>query len=192
MRRLWLFIAIAAILLVSNDRATAEGNEVLPQPVDPAEFAMLWTNSPFARNVTPNASASEAAEYSLTGIVEIGSSQYVTVLNRKTNDRQMIGSGDDDENNRVVTINFASDPEKASATVIVNGKKYVVRYDPQLLAAAPAPPVPVTRAKPGAKKTTRRTVRPTTAGQGQPTPPGTSRVLRRRIIVPPSNRNPNQ
>lgn len=178
--------------------------QAAPEPVIPTDYPAeryhsLAERSPFTlESVEAAPPAGFTEDLVLVAIAKIDETPYVTLLNRKTQARQLVTATPNTEGISVTQMANETNTATAAVTLTKGGETGTVSYDQNLLKSVPQaptapppqhtaggqPPPPVTPGQPGAPRP------PTRVTPGGTTPAPTA-PRRRRVIIPaqpPANR----
>ena len=121
----------------------ARGGSAIPDGYPADRYAPLWTHSPFTlASVQQEAAPGFAQNLAVVGIVRIGSEDWVTLLNKQSQERFIVGAEPDEQGVKVVAVVTDADPLKTRVTIQKGGELATVGFDRTLLATTQTPPVP--------------------------------------------------
>jgi hypothetical protein len=136
-------LLIATIFSHAILAKTQSGFEQPSYITDRSLLENLWKKSPFDRKVAPSLDGEPTSVYVMTGFGEIGSKRYASVFNCDTKERLML-SKEPQSGARLVDFSSNADASKTTATIEIDGKSYLVKFD--ALASNIAPPVAISSA----------------------------------------------
>lgn len=192
-------VVIVLAFTVSHGVVLAED---LPEAYPIERYESLLASSPFSLATPevapppaepPKPKESFADNLVLVGMGAIGDDQFVTVMDKKSNQTRIISFTPDEEGIKLLSMSMTQDPLKASAVLQKGDEQARVQFDSALLAAAapqPASPSPARSANPpnltrsNSRDIPSSAMTPDRMRSDRPNP----RIIRRPLVIPNRNR----
>ena len=150
-------------------------------------YEALWKRSPFTLSSISDATGSKTSSFALAGYLKIGSSEYVTLVNRQSHETFFVSSEPNAQGLKLVSVQPSADPLKVTAQISRADVAETVGYDPAILSAPVkgAPPVQVASATVNPGPVLVPVPEPNT--RPERAPHAERHILRPTPILPPAN-----
>lgn len=122
----------------------AGASDVIPYGFTVQRYSPLWQRSPFTIASTEQAPTAPgfAQNMAVVAIARIGNEDWVTLMDRGTQERFSVGTTANDQGIKVVSVQTDSDPMKTKVTIQKGAEVATVGFDKVLLALTQTPPPP--------------------------------------------------